>query len=84
MTIALPAEGDRFRLQPGGEPGHIDIARIESGEVVGCASVEVIGDTAHIATLVVEEQYRRYGAGSEAAALLIDSLLAGGAKRVTA
>lgn len=82
--IALPTAGDRFRLQPGGEPGHVEIARIETGEVIGCARLEEHEGTVHIAALVVETPHRRYGAGSESAALLIDGLVAGGAKRVTA
>lgn len=84
VTMTLPATGDRFRLEAAAEPGRITIMRIENGELVGCAVVEWDGDAAHIASLVVEEPHRRYGAGSEAAALLIDALVAGGAKRVTA
>jgi ribosomal protein S18 acetylase RimI-like enzyme len=83
-TVALPVAGDRFRLEQGDETGHIDIVRIENGEVVGCGIVEWDGESVHIASLVVHEAHRRYGAGSEAAALLIDALVAGGAQRVTA
>ena len=86
VNLRLPVSGDRFRLEAGAESGHIDIVRIKDGVTVGQARVEVEadGDTAYIATLVVDEPYRRYGAGSESAGLLVDALISGGAGRVTA
>lgn len=86
MNLAIPVSGDRFRLESGADTGHIDIVRIDSGATVGHAVIEYETDraSAHIASLLVDEPYRRYGAGSESAALLVDALLAGGARRVTA
>jgi ribosomal protein S18 acetylase RimI-like enzyme len=84
VNLALPVSGDRFRLEAGGDPGHIKIVRIDNGVNVGRARIEADGDAVHIASLVVDEAYRRYGAGSEAAALLVDALVGGGAQQVTA
>lgn len=73
MTVSerLAAHGERFDLVPAG-PASLTVRRLADGEDVGTAEVEADdpqGLTIH--RLCIDEAHRSYGAGSEAAWLLV-------------
>lgn len=73
MTVAerLAAHGDRFDLVPAG-PARLAVRRLADGKDVGSAEVEANeGGELTILGLCIAEADRSYGAGSEAAWLLV-------------
>lgn len=86
MTVAarLAAHGERFALVPAG-PAGLTVRRLTDATDVG--TVEVEADDANgltIRRLCVEEAHRSYGAGSEAAWLLLRAAEGAGYRRLRA
>lgn len=81
--FAKPLRGKRFAVEPGDTAGRLVIRRLGDGEAVGCAEWRLRDGTLHIESLAVEEGHRGFGAGSEAARLVIEAALER-AERVTA
>lgn len=69
---AFPLWGSRFRLERGA-PGVVTIVRLEDETVVGGATLEEYGDELFIRSICIEPAHRSYGAGSEAAWLLVNA-----------
>lgn len=67
-ALTLPVVGERFRLERAND--RIQIVRLKDELVVGSIEVEPGSDGVFIGALCVEDAYRSYGAGSEAARLL--------------
>lgn len=67
-SLALPIEGDRFRLERGSDTSLSVVHKLD-GERVGTITLEWEADTLIVKSLVIEEAHRSYGAGSEAALL---------------
>jgi hypothetical protein len=77
--LGLPAQGLRFRLEAVDETGaELRVARLEDGEPVGRATIEVDGPALSITSVCIDETLRGYGAASEAARLLIGAATSGG------
>lgn len=73
MTVAerLAARGDRFDLVPSG-PASLAVRRLADGKDVGTAELEANdGGELTVHRLCIAEADRSYGAGSEAAWLLV-------------
>ena len=86
MTVAerLAARGERFDLVPAG-PASLTVRRLADGEAVGTAEVEADdGRGLTIHGLCIDEAYRSYGAGSEAAWLLVRAAETAGFARLRA
>ena len=73
--LQLPLTGPRFTLEATDDATRLLIRRSSDASVVGCVAVVDRDGAPHIESLVVDEEHRRYGAGSEAARLLTDALL---------
>lgn len=86
MTVAerLAAQGERFDLVPAG-PASLTVRRLADGKDVGAVELEA-DDTPGltIRRLCIDEAHRSYGAGSEAAWLLVRAAEAAGYKRLRA
>ena len=67
-ALALPIEGDRFRLERESDTS-LAVFRKNDGERVGTLTVEWQGDALAVRSLFIDEAHRSYGAGSEAALL---------------
>jgi hypothetical protein len=67
----LPATGGRFRIEP--REGHVAIVRLSDGAQVGTINAACDGETLVIRAFCVDEPNRGYGAGSEAAWLLLEA-----------
>ncbi|MCL4242015.1 MAG: hypothetical protein KJ048_11750 [Dehalococcoidia bacterium] len=86
MTVAerLAARGDRFALVPSG-PDSLAVRRLADGKDVGTADVEADdGEALTIHRLCIAEADRSYGAGSEAAWLLVRATEVAGYVRLRA
>jgi hypothetical protein len=68
----LPREGERVRLEAAGD-GVVSIVRRADGTAIGTLAVHVESDALVVDSLSIDAAYRGYGAGSEAAALLVDA-----------
>jgi hypothetical protein len=66
-VLALPIDGDRFRLERDGET--IRVVRLADATAVGSITIESSEDGLFIRSLCIHEANRSYGAGSEAARL---------------
>lgn len=66
--LALPAAGDRFRLERDTEA--ISIVRLSDEAPVGRFELELADDGFFVRALCIHEPHRGYGAGSEAVLLL--------------
>ena len=86
MTVSerLAAHGERFDLVPAG-PASLTVRRLADGKDVGTAEVEA-GDAPGLTIhrLCIDEAHRSYGAGSEAAWLLVRAAERAGYKRLRA
>ncbi len=78
--LALPRPGVRFRLEAGNSNASRIIVAEHGGEVVGAIAADIGEDGASliVRSLCIEESRRGYGAGSEAARLLIRAAAASG------
>jgi len=70
LPIAFPLSGSRFRLEHV-EPGSISVIRVVDQVSVGMFALEFGAATLTIRSLCIDAAHRSYGAGSEAAQLLI-------------
>lgn len=84
LNLELPRRGARYRLESGDSPRSVTIVDGATGDVAGTVEAEVSGATLEIFALCVDETRRGYGAGSEAARLLIDAASEAGFTRITA
>jgi GNAT superfamily N-acetyltransferase len=68
-----PLVGRRFRLEPDtGSPARLKVIRLADREPVGTATIEELSpNTLLISSLCIDAEHRGYGAGSEAAELLL-------------
>jgi GNAT superfamily N-acetyltransferase len=66
----LAARGTRFELTVAG-PMCLAVVRVADGQRVGEVQLEPAGDVLTVRRLCIEEHHRSYGAGSEAARLLV-------------
>ena len=83
--LGLPVQGLRFRLEASDATGtELRVVRLADGEPVGRVIIEVDGPTLIIASMHIDEALRGYGAGSEAARLLVRAAAAGGFPTVRA
>jgi hypothetical protein len=82
--LPLPLAGSRVAIEASGTPGELRIRRFADGVIVGHATLEPRVGELHIAELIIDEGHRGYGAGTEAARLLIDAAEAAGFERITA
>jgi len=84
MVLVLPIVGERVVIEASANPGRVLLRRLADGMKVGFATLARAGDALVITELVVDEPFRGYGTGSEAARLLIESAATSGYARVTA
>lgn len=82
--LALPAEGERYRLQPGSPETAVDVVRLADGVTVGRFELEITRTDITIQSLCIDEPYRSYGAGSESARLLVQAAESAGFQRIRA
>lgn len=82
--LALPIEGERFGLQPGSSEISVDVVRLVDAATVGRFELEITPTGITIQSLCIDEAHRSYGAGSEAARLLVNAAAAAGFQRVRA
>lgn len=82
----LPWSGVRHRLEAIAlAPGEIRLAIVRVADAAKVGEVVLTdGETPFVRCLLVDETQRGYGAGSEAAWLLLDALAAAGCERVEA
>ena len=83
VPFSKPLHGKRVAVEPAERAGRLVIRRLIDGEAVGCAEWQLREGTLHIASLAIEEAHRGFGAGSEAARLVVEGALER-AERVTA
>jgi GNAT superfamily N-acetyltransferase len=69
----LPLKGTRVAIEAGPGEGHLLVRSLVSGDQMGCVEWTLSDGTLHIAALAIHEQHRGYGAGSEAARLLVEA-----------
>ena len=69
--LGLPVSGDRFRLQRSDDDETVVVTRLSDGQSVGRFELEARGPALTIRALCIDEARRGYGAGSEAARLLL-------------
>lgn len=84
MGLVLPAQGERFRLEAGGANLEVVVIRLADGLKVGRFGLEVDGETITVRALCIDEAHRSYGAGSEAALLLVRAAAGGGFRCIRA
>lgn len=84
MVLVLPVVGERVALEPSANSERVLLRRLVDGTEVGFATLARAGDALVIVALVVDEPFRGYGIGSEAARLLIESAATSGYARVRA
>jgi len=70
VLLAFPLCGSRFRLESE-EAGRVSVIRLADEVVVGAFALDFDGKTLTIQSLCIEFPHRSYGAGSEAAQLLV-------------
>ena len=66
--LVLPQKGERFSLERGADGA--SVIRLSDGIAVGKLQLEVGDQALLVRALCIEEPFRSYGAGSEAALLL--------------
>jgi GNAT superfamily N-acetyltransferase len=76
-TGELTARGDRFQIVEE-DPGSLAVVRLADGVRVGTIEVERQWPALSIRRLCIDEPHRSYGAGSEAARLLVRAAEAAG------
>lgn len=76
VELSLPIAGPRFSLEATGDSTQLVVRRAADRQVVGHITIVDREGSPHIQSLVIGEAHRRYGAGSEAARLLTDAILA--------
>jgi len=76
-TLPVPLAGRRFRVEMSGTPGRFHVVRIVDQRTVGRAVLQEpeLG-TVFIESLCIDEEHRGYGAGSEAAELILGAAAA--------
>lgn len=78
-VLLFPLEGPHVVVAAvPGEPGSAVISRLHDGAAVGSVVLARDGGTLTIERLCIEPVYRGYGAGSEAARLILDAAAAQG------
>jgi GNAT superfamily N-acetyltransferase len=84
--LSFPLEGQRIRLEASSdEVSNATITRIADGAALGTVGVERRQPaTLLIESLCIDSSHRGYGAGSEAARLLIEAARAAGYDRIEA
>lgn len=82
-SAGLAARGTRFELVPVGPTG-LAVVRIADGQRVGMVEVEPAGGGLTIQRLCIDDTHRGYGAGSEAAWLLVGAAREAGYRRLRA
>ena len=80
--LEFPLSGFRFRLER--KAGGASVIRRTDQLLVGTFSLEVESETLTVRSLCIEPAYRSYGAGSEAAQLLVTAAGAAGFARIRA
>jgi GNAT superfamily N-acetyltransferase len=71
-TLPVPLGGHRFSVEASGTPGRFDVVRVADQRTVGRAVLrEPEPGTVFIESLCIDEEHRGYGAGSEAAELIL-------------
>lgn len=83
LEIRFPVVGQRFRLESNG-PGGVAIVRLADQVTVGAVTLEYDDTTLTIRSLCIEPPYRSYGAGSEAAGILLMAAEAAGVATIRA
>ncbi|MEO6399061.1 MAG: GNAT family N-acetyltransferase [Tepidiformaceae bacterium] len=81
--LALLVQGERFRLESG-DSGKLAVIRLQDQVVVGACTIEFRQGTLTVRSLCIEPPYRSYGAGTEAAGLLITVAEAAGVSLIRA
>lgn len=76
-SISFPISGVRFRLEHAG-PDRVTVVRLADELPVGAFELEPADQTLTIRSLCIEPAHRSYGAGSEAAQLLVAAAEAAG------
>lgn len=69
--LGLPRSGARFRIEVADSLATLAIVRLRDGEQVGAIEATADGEAVTVSTLCIGAPHRSYGAGSEAARLLI-------------
>ena len=82
--LHLPVRGDRFRLDRGQDAGTVNVVRVSDEFAVGRFEIKAEGGSLTIQSLCIDETRRGYGAGSEAARLLLQAAEAAGFAMVRA
>ncbi|MBA4179279.1 MAG: hypothetical protein C0506_01695 [Anaerolinea sp.] len=82
--LALPVAGERFRLEAGESEADVTVVRLADGLSVGRFELERDDGTITVRSLCIDEAERSYGAGSEAALLLVRAAEQGGFRRIRA
>lgn len=71
--LGLPRAGAIVRLQPEDNGSTVEIVRVRDGARIGAIQIETLpGELLLVRSLCVDEDARGYGAGSEAARMLIE------------
>lgn len=83
LTAALAATGARFRLVPEGD-ATLAVERLADGVRAGHVELAAAGATLEVRCLAIDDAPRGYGAGSEAANLLVRSAEAAGWRHIRA
>jgi hypothetical protein len=72
-ALLLPLEGQRISIIAGAAGGEMTVTRRADGSVIGSLLVEERDGVLFIEQLCIEPSARGYGAGSEAAHLVLDA-----------
>lgn len=83
LTAALAATGERVRLVPVCDDT-LAVERLPDGVRVGHVTLVAVGETLEVRCLAIDDDRRGYGAGSEAANLLVRSAEAAGWRHIRA
>jgi GNAT superfamily N-acetyltransferase len=81
-SLPWPLKGEGVVVAEGAAPGEFTIWATD--EAIGSGALSVDGDTLRIERLCINPKGRGYGAGSEAARLLLDAAAGAGMRRVRA
>lgn len=83
LATAFAATGERVRLVPEDGPT-LAVERLADGVRVGRLTLAAVGETLEVRCLVIDDARRGYGAGSEAANLLVRSAEGAGWRHIRA
>jgi len=79
-ALPAPLTGRCFSVEASGTPGRFDVVRLADKRTVGLAVLqEPEPGTVFIESLCIDAEYRGYGAGSEAAELILGATAEAGA-----